>query len=91
VLASTFFDRYHRPPPDLGPLTTILDLGSNIGLTLADFACLHPRARMLGLELDEGNVRLCRVNIAPYSGRCEVIWGAVWNREGEVGYAGDEE
>ena len=38
VFEDTFIKRYHLPPLDLEPVRTILDLGSNIGLTIAHFA-----------------------------------------------------
>ena len=91
VLDDTFFGRYHLPPVDLCAPRRILDLGSNIGLTMAHFACLYPGARILGIELDERNVKMCQLNIAPYSSRCEIVWGAVWNQAGTVTYAGNEE
>lgn len=91
VLADTFFGRYHLPPADLPSPKKILDLGSNIGLTMAHFASLYPDARVLGVELDYENVKMCRLNTAPYSNRCEVVWGAVWKQAGKVGYTGNEE
>ena len=91
VFSDTFRGRYHVPPRDLRHIRKILDLGSNIGLTMAHFACLFREARILGIELDAQNVEICRRNIAPYSGRCQVIWGAAWNEPGELTYGGEEE
>lgn len=91
VFSDTFRKKYHLPPTDLRSIRKILDLGSNIGLTIAHFACLYPEAQVLGVELDAQNVELCRKNIAPYSSRCRVIWGAVWNESGEVTYSGEDE
>ncbi|MGH9438813.1 MAG: FkbM family methyltransferase [Terriglobia bacterium] len=91
VLADVFFGEYHLPPPDLPEPRRILDLGSNIGLTMAHFACLYPRAQILGIELDRGNLEICRLNISPYADRCEVIWGAAWSHGGQVSYGGKTE
>lgn len=90
VVWETFSGRYHLPPPDCRErsLRNIWDLGSNIGLTIAHLAVLYPEARIVGVELDAANAALCRSNIAPWSGRCEVRVGAVWHEEGEVSYAG---
>jgi FkbM family methyltransferase len=84
----TFAWRYHLPPPELGEPGTIWDLGANIGLTVAHFAHLFPRARVLGVELDEANVALARRNVAPWADRCEMIHAAVWRHDGEVRYGG---
>jgi FkbM family methyltransferase len=67
----------------------VLDLGANIGLTMALFAARWPDARILGVELDPGNAEVCRLNIQPWRDRCELLVGAVWDREGEVHYTGD--
>lgn len=84
----TFARRYHLPPPALGAPRTIWDLGANIGLTMAHFACLFPQARVLGVELDGDNVALARRNVAAWGDRCEVIHAAVWTGDGEVRYRG---
>ncbi|MGH2870444.1 MAG: FkbM family methyltransferase [Solirubrobacteraceae bacterium] len=80
---------YHRPPLELGRLGTILDLGVNIGVTVADFASHHPEARILGVELDGANVELARRNTAAWRDRVEILHGAAWSEDGEIGYGGD--
>jgi len=84
----TFARQYHLPPAELGAPSTIWDLGANIGLTMAHFAHLYPRARVLGVELDEDNVALARLNVAAWGDRCQVIHAAVWASDGEVRYRG---
>jgi len=88
VFDDTFIARYHLPPPELTELRTILDLGSNIGLTIAHMAVVFPEARILGVELDEENYSVCQRNIEPFNPRCSVIHGAVWPSAGEVTYGG---
>lgn len=88
VLWSTFIRKRHLPPelPDRSEPKVIWDLGSNIGLTVAHVASLYPDASVVGVELDESNVRLCERNIGPWSERCTVLQGAVWPTDGEVHY-----
>jgi FkbM family methyltransferase len=90
VFNDTFAGRHHLPPADL-QIRTILDLGSNIGLTMAHYASLYPAASLLGIEMDQGNADMCRANIAPYVPRCEVLVGAAWKEDGEITYGGDTE
>jgi FkbM family methyltransferase len=85
VLLDTFVGGYHRPPADLDP-TTIVDLGSNIGLTLADLAAHHRRATLVGVELDEDNAALAEMNVEAWRERCTVVRAAVWIDDGEVTY-----
>ena len=54
AVRDTFAGRYHLPPSGITP-ETILDLGVNIGMTMAHFAVLYRRARMIGVELDADN------------------------------------
>jgi len=96
--ADTLWDalvrRYHLPPPeavsprgDPGP-ASMLDLGANIGLTVAHLAETFPGARVIGVELDAANAALARRNVAPWSERCSVVEGAVWPEDGELEYHG---
>ena len=91
VVYDTFVGRYHLPPPELGAPRTILDLGSNIGLTIAHYAALYPEARIHGVELDRDNFELCRRNIRHWGPRCTVENAAVWREPGEVPYGGVRE
>jgi FkbM family methyltransferase len=90
VLWDTFIMRYHMPPNDLGQISTILDLGSNIGTTIAHFAFLFPNARILGVEPEIGNLQVCRLNTRQWGNRCKVLHGAVWPEDGVVTIEGKE-
>ena len=82
-----FAGRYHRPPPEAEPDPRLIwDLGANIGLTMADLAERHPRARIVGLEMDPENAALAHENIQPWADRCEVIEAAAWRTDGELRY-----
>jgi FkbM family methyltransferase len=83
--------RYHVPPPEAradGRLRLILDLGANIGLTVAHLAQSFPAARVIGVELDAANVALAQRNTAPWAERCEIREGAVWPHTGPLEYHG---
>jgi FkbM family methyltransferase len=85
---TTFFHRFHRPPQEaqLREAPVILDLGANIGLTMADFATHYPGSRVIGVELDRENAAMCRENIAPWRDRCQLVEGAVWFEDGSLTY-----
>lgn len=63
VLRDTFEGRYHLPPAAMtdAPMT-VLDLGANIGLTVAHYAALWPSAAILGVEMDKENARIAELN-----------------------------
>ena len=70
-------------------MRTILDLGANIGATVADLADAYPEAEVLGVELDADNVAMAQRNVAGAGPRASILHGAVWTADGEVAYGGD--
>ena len=86
TVIDVFIDREHLPPPLGREPAVVLDLGANIGLTMAHFATLYPAARIVGAELDPDNAALCQQNTAPWRDRCEVISAGVWVSDGNVAY-----
>ena len=86
TVVDVFLDREHLPPPLSRAPRIILDLGANIGLTIAHFATLYPDATILGAELDPANAKLAEVNIRPWADRCDVVAAAVWTEDGTVPY-----
>lgn len=89
ALNDAFAGKYHLPPTEiaLSDCRIIWDLGANIGLTMAHFAFLSPKGRIIGVELDAANVRLARRNLAPWADRCTLVQAAAWTTDGElVGY-----
>lgn len=61
VLWDTFKSTYHVPPIDFEP-KNVLDLGSNIGLTIAHYEFMWPRTVIYGVEMDRDNVSLAYKN-----------------------------
>lgn len=90
VFIDTFYHQYHRPPIKLPANPTIVDLGSNIGLTLVDFKLLYPTAIIVGVEPDPGNYEICLQNIAGLD-HCCVVQAAIWIADGTVAYEGTDE
>ena len=89
VFLATFLYGYHRCPVDLGPSPFIVDLGSNIGLTILDFKLQYPAAVIAGAELDMDNYELCLKNIEQLK-NCSVMNTAIWKEDGWVHYDGKD-
>lgn len=87
VLREAFTWSDQLPPAGLEP-RFIVDLGANIGMSMALFAVRFPDARILGIEPDPANAELCRRNVAAWGSRCEVLEAAVWSADGTVRIAG---
>jgi FkbM family methyltransferase len=85
----TFLVGFHLPPAPLGDEATIVDLGSNVGYTVAHLAYRHPTARVIGVEMDAGNFALAEANTAPFGDRVRLVHAAVWTHDGEIAYDGD--
>lgn len=86
VVWYSFVQQRHLPFGRLPTPAVVLDLGANIGATMAHFASLHPAARVFGVELDPENAALCRRNVEVFGDRCQVIEAAVWIDDGDVAY-----
>lgn len=84
-----FHDQYHLAPGKLPDRPVILDLGSNIGLTIVHFKYLYGDSRIIGVEMDEGNYNVARLNVSGLED-VELLHYAVSVREGTVSYSGLE-
>ncbi|KXK37098.1 MAG: FkbM family methyltransferase [Saprospiraceae bacterium] len=62
VFYNVFVNKYHLPPIKLVEGATIVDLGSNIGLTLLDFHLHFPMAKIYGVEMDLENYEIGKTN-----------------------------
>lgn len=51
----------------------IVDLGANLGITVADNARRYPEAQIIAVELDPENAELARRNTAPWADRVELL------------------
>jgi FkbM family methyltransferase len=76
----------HLPPPEVasGSLTSIVELGSNIGAALTALGVRYPSARLVGLEADAGNVRVARANIERFGDRAEIVHSAIWEEPAQL-------
>ncbi|MHC4063763.1 MAG: FkbM family methyltransferase, partial [Planctomycetota bacterium] len=88
VFWDVFYHRYHLPPKGVHPTGCIVDLGANVGYTAVDLATRYPLARIIAVEMDAENAKLCARNTSPFGPRCQVVWSAVWVTNGQVRYTG---
>lgn len=59
----------------------IVDCGANIGLSSIYFLTKYPQAKVLAVEPDENNFRLCEKNLKCYGERAHVLQCGVWPRK----------
>jgi FkbM family methyltransferase len=87
-LEDLLFHQVYLPPRTLHNPRVILDLGSNVGYTVAHLAVLYPSARVVGVELDSENYALALCNIQPWRDRVTLINAAIWSSNGYVDFSG---
>lgn len=87
-LEDLLFHQVYLPPNPLQQPRVIVDLGSNVGYTVAHFAVLYPGARIIGLELDPENYALAVKNVEPWKDRVTLLNAAIWSVDGEVMFGG---
>jgi FkbM family methyltransferase len=64
-------------------VSTVVDLGANIGVSVEVFRQMFPEARIVAVELERRNADLCKLN---HHGdpRVSVVNGAIWSKSGRV-------
>lgn len=87
----TFLEQFHLPPMEIPPHATIVDLGSNVGYTVAHLATRYPEARVIGVEMDAANFELAVRNTASFGERVQLIHAAVWTSDGTISYTGEDD
>lgn len=90
VLWDTFFRKYHVPEK-LEENSVIVDLGSNVGYTMAHYAFLFQNSKIIGVELDKQNYFLAQKNLEPLKDRCQLINAGIWTEDGTINYEGISE
>jgi FkbM family methyltransferase len=85
IFHEVFVKQFHVPPEDIRP-ATVLDLGCNIGLTVAHFEQLWPDAEIIGVDLDAENCAVARRNCR----RARILNVAVSATSGSQTYSGEE-
>jgi FkbM family methyltransferase len=78
VLSQTLVRREYAPVSSLRGVNLIVDCGANIGLSAYYLLHCYPGARLIAVEPDDDNCRLCRENLAPFQDRVTVLKAAVW-------------
>lgn len=58
----------------------ILDCGANVGYTAAFLLTRFPRATVIAIEPDPGNIAMLRRNLSPFGPRAQIVPSAVWPR-----------
>lgn len=90
-LNDLLFRHFNVPIAELTNPKMIIDLGVNIGYTVAHFACLYPTARIIGLEPDKENYDLAIRNTSRWENRVTLINSAIWSSSGWVYLEGNKE
>lgn len=81
-------DQYHLPPAEavISSKPVFLDLGSNIGLTVAHLKNQYPLATIIGYEMNQENYLLAVANTQKYPD-VQIVNTAVWIEDATVSYA----
>lgn len=77
VIRQVFGQLQYAPVAD-GDLRTVLDLGANIGCAASFFLHRCPLARVVVVEPDADNMRVCRKTLAPFADRVTFVCAGVW-------------
>jgi FkbM family methyltransferase len=79
VLYQIFCVKEYEPVTTLSSVSFILDAGANVGLASLFFLRRFPGAKILAVEPDPGNFKICEMNLERYRDRVILHLGAVWS------------
>jgi hypothetical protein len=91
VINDTLLGGFDVPPPeifDLAAARTIVDLGSNIGMTVLDSARMAPEARIVAVEMEPANYAALLRHTTHLVDRLRTRHAAIWKSDGEVSIEG---
>lgn len=80
VFHQIFISQEYSCLRDLKDPSLILDLGANVGFSAAYFLSVFPNVRVVAVEPDERNLKMCEMNLSPYGDRVKLLHGAVWSK-----------
>jgi FkbM family methyltransferase len=80
VFDQVFVDEEYAPLTRQTAPRLIIDCGANIGCTSIYLLNRYPNARLIAVEPDADNARVCAANLAPFGPRAEVVPAGVWHR-----------
>jgi FkbM family methyltransferase len=85
VIREAFWSRDSLPPDGFQP-KSILDVGANVGATMAFLSARFPEASIAGVEPHPANAEMCRRNT-----NHPVIEAAAWTENGTVTLSGEQD
>jgi FkbM family methyltransferase len=85
VYEYVFSQQYHRPVHLLRDSPVILDLGTNIGLSVVDLKLVYPDARIYGFEMDKNNYEVAQKNCSTIPA-VHISNKAIWKSNGMMSY-----
>jgi FkbM family methyltransferase len=81
VLEQIFFQCEYSPLGATIPQPmTMVDCGANIGLSALYFLHRYPDLKVIVVEPDPQNMRMCKRNLAPFAERTSFVQAGVWSR-----------
>jgi FkbM family methyltransferase len=80
VFNHLFIRKEYAALQSLDDISLILDLGANVGYSSAILLNFFPRARVVAVEPDERNFKICSINLKPYGDRVQLLHGAAWSK-----------
>jgi FkbM family methyltransferase len=79
VFRQIFINQEYLSLRSLKDVSSVLDLGANVGYSSAYFLNCFPNACVVAVEPDDRNIQACRINLKPYGDRVLLVHGAVWS------------
>jgi FkbM family methyltransferase len=84
VIHQIFVRREYECVSRLPGIEYVIDCGANIGASAYYFLHRYPKARIVAVEPDAGNMAICRRNLEPFGDRVTYVQAGVWPASGRL-------
>jgi FkbM family methyltransferase len=79
VFHQIFTEEEYLPLKSMKNVALVVDLGATVGYSSAYFLSCFEKARLVAVEPDAENLKICRTNLKPYGDRVLLLHGAAWS------------
>jgi FkbM family methyltransferase len=87
VFRQIFIEEEFKPLCAISNPSVIVDCGANVGYASRYFLEVFPNARVIAIEPDPENAKVCRMNLALHRDRSSLLRAAIWGCTTELSLA----
>jgi FkbM family methyltransferase len=81
AIRKIFIEDEYQPLDNIAVPEVIIDCGANAGYSAFYFLSKYPLARLIAIEPDSENMKICKKTLSPFSDRVSYVQSGLWSHE----------